>query len=609
MSEIVFLMLHSLAKGLVLVLLASGGLSLCGSRLSLRQQRWVYTAFVLALLIPLSLFKRELPLPTPVALPPAVARSIPVDAVTPVPVAAAPVELPETTLPAVRQSRDWAALAGGVYLAVALLIFARRLALVLRWELKTRRCPAIGDERLLRLAAEARELARYRGRARLLDGSGVLASPGCFGLLRPKLLFPCEELRHCSDAEILMFLLHEYTHLAAGDQRGTICFYLLDAVLWFNPFYFALRRRLLRLWESICDETVIERCGNDAALKKSYARLVASLSIGESAVPGAALSGTAREIKNRMEGIMKSGSRKQNLVLTVALLLSGLGAALVLPGCETKTAKIEMPVFTPPADMARDDINWLKLSPKINQLVKDRKYEEALAIYVWYFNNVSKILPSNAGVKVSFTLMAWKELGEKYPRALDVLRQIREERAEFLRSGKAQLTYSGRDWKANPPVNEEEKDLRYIDGFGDTWQFSDVMGIDRLFGEKKKTYLLFLEIERVQPEMAKKVWYYAEEPVVAAGDLQLALKYTPDFRIRWDQAMWRIKDYQKIEPKDMNFVLRYGFLDAEQALKIFRLGTTPEEIAFTKQCEIELVAKRKAVAEAAKAEVTNEKKP
>ncbi|MGE4563532.1 MAG: M56 family metallopeptidase [Victivallaceae bacterium] len=603
MSEIVFLMLHSLAKGLVLVVLASAGLALGGARLSLRQQRWIYTAFVLALLVPLTLFKRELPLPAVVEMPPVIAPAVAAETVTAAPVAAAPVELPQITLPAVRQSWNWAALAGGVYLAVALLIFIRRLALILRWEAKTRRCPAIGDERLLRLAAEARELARYRGRARLLDGSGVLSSPGCFGLLRPKLLFPCDELRLCSDAEIRMFLLHEYTHLAAGDQRGTIFFYLLDAVLWFNPFYFALRRRLLRLWENICDETVIERCGNDVALKKSYARLVASLSIGESAVPGAALSGTAREIKNRMEGIMKAGSRKQNLCLTAALLTLGFGAALVLPGCGTAAKKVEIPVFTPPAGITPEEMSWKKFGPPTEKLVKEGKYEEALARYVWYYQNISKVERAEAGVKNSFVLYYWKEFGGKYPKALAVLRQLRAEKAELFLSGKAQLQYPGRDWKKEPAKSQEDWQKFFIQMDGDSWQFADITGIDRTLGEPEKSYQLFLELDQTQPAWAKKVWPMVESLVVDKQNFALALKYTPDFKQRWKNIQATMNsdiNHARTNSLFLDYLNRDDFSRVETVLKIFRAGTKPEDIAFTRECVKELAIWRQELAKIVK---------
>src|SRR5690349_10482282 len=64
------------------------------------------------------------------------------------------------------------------------------------------------------------------------------------------------------------------------------------------------------------------------------------------------------------------------------------------------------------------------------QLAQAGKYEEALAKHLWYHENALRIQPSQLGVRVSFALAAWRDLGEKFPKAHDALVGIRDEDAK-----------------------------------------------------------------------------------------------------------------------------------------------------------------------------------
>ena len=62
-------------------------------------------------------------------------------------------------------------------------------------------------------------------------------------------------------------------------------------------------------------------------------------------------------------------------------------------------------------------------------------YEAALAKHVWFHDNALAIRPSYYGVRLSFALSYWAELGEKYPKALETLRGIRDAKTAKLLAG------------------------------------------------------------------------------------------------------------------------------------------------------------------------------
>jgi hypothetical protein len=64
------------------------------------------------------------------------------------------------------------------------------------------------------------------------------------------------------------------------------------------------------------------------------------------------------------------------------------------------------------------------------------QYTNALAKYVWFYQNALKYDPAQRGVRVSFALKSWAELGAVYPPALDKLKAVRDEAAENVRQEK-----------------------------------------------------------------------------------------------------------------------------------------------------------------------------
>jgi len=135
------------------------------------------------------------------------------------------------------------------------------------------------------------------------------------------------------------------------------------------------------------------------------------------------------------------------------------------------------------------------------------KFERALQKHIWLHDHVLEDRPGYRGVRLSFALAEWVELGKKYPKALEALKDIRNKKTTRLLDG------------------ERQRDL-----------FNDVESINDYLGESKATVELFKKIEAAQPEFATSIYDLADEALVEAGEFALAKKYLGDPAARLSTA-------------------------------------------------------------------------
>jgi hypothetical protein len=69
------------------------------------------------------------------------------------------------------------------------------------------------------------------------------------------------------------------------------------------------------------------------------------------------------------------------------------------------------------------------------ELADSGAYAEALEKYRWFHENALAHEPSMYGVRLSFALRSWAQLGEVYPPARAALESIRDAKAAALRDG------------------------------------------------------------------------------------------------------------------------------------------------------------------------------
>jgi hypothetical protein len=147
------------------------------------------------------------------------------------------------------------------------------------------------------------------------------------------------------------------------------------------------------------------------------------------------------------------------------------------------------------------------------RLAEEGKFEQALEKHVWFHNHALDVDQSYYGVRLSFALSDWVELGKKYPNALVTLRGIRD-----------------------------EKTARLLTGSANRGLFHDVESINDYLNESKATVDLFKKLEGAQPEFAATVYDLADEALIAAGEFRLAKKYMGDPMARLARAKQRFDE-------------------------------------------------------------------
>jgi hypothetical protein len=128
-----------------------------------------------------------------------------------------------------------------------------------------------------------------------------------------------------------------------------------------------------------------------------------------------------------------------------------------------------------------------------------KRHEDALAKHVWYHENALKIAPAQYGVRLSFALSAWVELGKSYPPALEKLKSIRD---------------------------KNELSIRESESSEENFQtFHDLAAISEALGDDSKTTELFFWLDQNKPDFAKSVYPVAEPFLIRAKKFALCGKH------------------------------------------------------------------------------------
>jgi hypothetical protein len=192
-------------------------------------------------------------------------------------------------------------------------------------------------------------------------------------------------------------------------------------------------------------------------------------------------------------------------------------------------------------------------------------YEDALAKHAWYHENALKHQPSQSGVRRSFALSYWLELGKQYPPALKKLEDYRQEaRKQTLASN--------------------EKEVYH--------HFADFAAISKRLEKDKEIVDLFVTLDEQHPKLAKRVYHVADDALIAAEKYALCGKY-----LNGDKAI--ALEILKFEHnRELVKDPRFGADIGEFGERTFR-SEAPTLVAVLMKCDREEEAKR--VAEKARA--------
>jgi hypothetical protein len=134
-----------------------------------------------------------------------------------------------------------------------------------------------------------------------------------------------------------------------------------------------------------------------------------------------------------------------------------------------------------------------------HRAAQEGRHDFALREFVWFHNNALAENPALYGVRLSFALEVWHELGRSYPPALQELRRVRDARTALLFAGS-----------------------------GTRDMFDEVAAINRQLGEVNLTVALFEELHAKQPHLAVQCSSLVRSELVATGKFEIASQYLSD---------------------------------------------------------------------------------
>jgi hypothetical protein len=140
-------------------------------------------------------------------------------------------------------------------------------------------------------------------------------------------------------------------------------------------------------------------------------------------------------------------------------------------------------------------------------LVKAGKQEEALKRFIWFHEHALEHQPSMYGVRLSFALSSWKELGDAYPPALKAMEKLRDENASLLREGK-----------------------------GDPNLFHDLVALNQTLKADKASVELFEHIHQTDASKAKTYWIIVKDVVLGQKRYDLANLYIQNLEAEYDRV-------------------------------------------------------------------------
>ncbi len=178
------------------------------------------------------------------------------------------------------------------------------------------------------------------------------ASPMIIGFIKPVMVLPCDEY---SEEDIRFIVRHELIHLKRGDVYVKLLCVFANALHWFNPLIWIMRREMTVDMELSCDEGVIK--GADINIKKAYTETLLSSLRRQSSKRSSLTTqfyGGKGTMKKRFTNILGKGGKKNGIaVLIIAVVLATLLGVLV--GC---TQKVSIPSDNELADMINNYLEF-----------------------------------------------------------------------------------------------------------------------------------------------------------------------------------------------------------------------------------------------------------
>jgi hypothetical protein len=163
-------------------------------------------------------------------------------------------------------------------------------------------------------------------------------------------------------------------------------------------------------------------------------------------------------------------------------------------------------------------------------LASTGQYEQALQRHLWYHNHALEYNRKERGVRLSFVLSDWVELGRKYPKAKQALLEVRDDDTRKL-----------------------------VEGRGSVQLFRDVAAINRAYGNEDATYALFKTVRQQDPALANRCYDTVEDVLVKNGEYALCLSCLGDYQARFASIREEWQRGRAWEEKASKYLVSFSF--------------------------------------------------
>ena len=177
------------------------------------------------------------------------------------------------------------------------------------------------------------------------------------------------------------------------------------------------------------------------------------------------------------------------------------------------------------------------------------EYDKALAKLIWFFDHALKIDKGLSGVRLSYCIIDWKTLADKYPPALEELNKRSDQLEVELRRS------------INIELNLFERG-----------QIQDYVVINQKLNRNDKSVVLFKAYDKINQEVAKVFYIFIRYILESREEYQLCYKYLGDiplFFSRWARSFKELNQYYRESmPSELDGALNHQIKTINSALKI-----------------------------------------
>ena len=182
---------------------------------------------------------------------------------------------------------------------------------------------------------ELSETAARLGIHKAVDlwSSKLISSPMLIGFRHPHIVLPESSF---TKPVFHYTVLHELMHYKRRDMYYKWLVQLTLCIHWFNPFVYVMARHTNRLCELSCDEAVIACLKSDSQRRAYAATLLAAMPSEHTyreKVASITLTESKKQLKERMEFIMKKRQTTFTKKLAIAVLSVSITATGIFSGC------------------------------------------------------------------------------------------------------------------------------------------------------------------------------------------------------------------------------------------------------------------------------------